>query len=237
MTTSANPFGARAKAEPARQVRSAEQYLDSGASVAAKWPKVGHVFDGDVIGWSPTEVQMTDKETGEPLYWEGKKKVIESKLRFPETSKLNPAMQITMDFQSEATGYTWESNRYIRRELPEDDGVRTAYVHGELAKAMRKGRQEAARKYKLDVQRAPLEVGAHARIVRTDDKKFANDYFGFTYSCVWTPAAYNPAYQEQMMGATEGPGDDSPWAETDEERRYNDGADVRTLSEDDEPPF
>lgn len=220
MTTSANPFANRQRAEQQRQVRSAEDYLDGGASVAAKWPKVGHVFEGDVIGWSPTEVQMTDKDTGEPLYWESKKKVIESKLRFPETSKQNPAMQITIDFQSEATGYTWESNRYIRRELPDDDGVRTMYVHGELAKAIRKGRQAAAQKYKLDVQKAPLEVGAHIKVTRTDDKKFANDYYGFTFEVEWTPAQYNPAYQDQMMGATEGPGDgESPW----------DG--------DDEPPF
>jgi len=217
MTTSANPFAGRQRVEQQRQVRSAEDYLDSGASVAAKWPKPGAKVEGDVIGWSPTEVQMTDKDTGEPLYWEGKKKVIESKLRFPETSKQNPAMQITVDLQCEATGYTWESNRYIRKELPEDDGVRTAYVHGELAKAMRKGRQAAAQKYKLSTQRAPLEVGAHVVITRGEDKKFANDYFGYTYVVDWTPAQFNPAYQDRAMDATEGPGDDSPWEGGDDE--------------------
>lgn len=213
MTTTSGPFAGRQRVEQARQVRSAEEYLDGGGSVAAKWPKVGHVFEGDIIGWSPTEVQMTDKDTGEPQYWEGKKRVIESKLRFPETSKQNPCMQITIDVQSEATGYTWESNRYIRRELPEDDGVRTMYVHGELAKAVKKGRQAAAQKYKLDRQYAPLEAGAHVKVTRKEDVKKPNDYFAYTYECVWTPAAHNPAYQDQMMDAAAGPDDDAPFEE------------------------
>jgi hypothetical protein len=211
MTTSTGPFAGRQRVEPQRQVRSAEEYLDGGASVAAKWPKVGAKVVGDVIGWSPTEVQMTDKDTGEPQYWEGKKRVIESKLRFPETSKQNPCMQITVDLQCEPTGYTWESNRYIRRELPDDDGVRTAYIHGELAKAFRKGRQAAAQKYNLGRQFAPLEVGAHVAITRGEDVKKPNDYYAYTYEVVWTPAAHNPAYQDKMVDSAAGPDDDSPW--------------------------
>lgn len=222
MSTPANRFSAPARtAQPA--TRSAEDYLDGGASVAAKWPKEHFVVEGDVIGWSPDAIPMTDMKTGEPLYWESKVKTKESDLRFPETSKLNPCLQITIDLQGEPTGVTWKTNRYIREEVPDDDGVRTMYVSGQLAAAIRKARQEAAQKYKLGVQRAPLEAGAHCKVTRGADKKFANDYFGFTYVAEWTPAAHNPAYQNSVMDATEGPGDDSPWAATG-------GAD-------DEPPF
>jgi hypothetical protein len=225
MTATGNRFSAPARAEQ-RAPRSAEEYLDGGASVAAKWPKVGFEVDGDVIGWSPTAIQMTDMKTGEPLYWENKVKTKESELRFPETSKENPCLQITIDLQCEPTGVTWESNRYIRKVIEDDDGVRTMYVNGQLAAAIRKARQTAAQKYKLGVRSAPLEAGAHCRVVRGEDKKFANEYYGFTFEAEWTPAAHNPAYQNSLMDSTEGPdgaGDD-PW-------------ETGSQAESEEPPF
>lgn len=212
----ANPFAGQAKRETSA-VRSAEDYLDGGASVAAKWPKEGFVVEGDVIGWSPNTIQMTDMKTGEPLFWENKVKTKESELRYPETSKLNPCLQITVDLQCEPTGVTWKTNRYIKEEVPDDDGIRTLYVAGQLAAAFRKCRQEAAQKYNLGVRFAPLEAGAHVKVTRTTDKKFANDMYGHTFSAVWTPAANNPAYQNAQMESTESPWDSVP--------------------EDDEPPF
>lgn len=220
MSTPANRFAAPARAE--QSVRSAEEYLDGGASVAAKWPKEGFEVEGDVIGWSPTAIQMTDMKTGEPLYWESKVKTKESELRFPETSKTNPCLQITIDLQCEPTGVTWKTNRYIREEVPDDDGVRTMYVNGQLAAAVRKARQVAAQQYKLGVRSAPLENGAHVKVVRGNDKKFQNDYFGFTFEAEWTPAAHNPAYQNAQMDAATGPADD-PWA--------------KSAAGDEEPPF
>lgn len=220
MTAAANPFQRPARVEQAPG-RSAEDFLDGGASVAAKWPKVGFVVEGDVIGWSPQAVQMFDMKSGEPLYWEGKVKVKESELRYPETSKLNPALQITIDLQCEPTGVTWESNRYIRKEVPDDDGVRRLYVHGQIAAAIRKARQQAAQQYKLSTRTAPLEDGAHVTVTRGEDKKFANDYYGFTFTAVWTPAKNNPAYQSAQSDLTEGPAGD-PWA---------------TDGPSDEPPF
>jgi len=210
MSTPANRFSAPARTDQ-RAPRSAEEYLDGGASVAAKWPKVGSEVDGDVIGWSPTAIQKTDIKTGEPLYWENKIKTKESELRFPETSRENPCLQITIDLQCEPTGITWESNRYIRKEIPDDDGVRTMYVDGQLAAAVRKGRQQAAQKYKLGVRSAPLENGAHVHVVRGEDKKFANDYYGFTYECEWTPAAHNPNFQNAQMDAAAGPDEGDQW--------------------------
>lgn len=222
----ANPF---ARTTRDQSVRSAEDFLDGGASVAAKWPKVNFTVEGDVIGWSPTAIQQTHKDSGEPLYWEGKKKVEESKLQF-EQSKDNPCLQITIDLQCEPTGETWVSNRYIRKELPDDDGVRTMYVHGQLAKAIRKARQEAAQQYKLNTRTAPLEAGAHVKVTRGEDQKFPNDYYGFTFTAEWTPAAHNPAYQSAQMDAAAGPEDDgNPWAEeqaTSQDAGYGD-----------EPPF
>lgn len=222
--TAGPAFARNARADVPAQ-RSAEDYLDGGASVAAKWPKVGFEVVGDVIGWSQVATQMSDIKTGEPLYWENKVKTKESELRYPETSKTNPCLQITIDLQCEATGVTWKTNRYIREEVPDDDGVRTMYVNGQLAAAIRKGRQQAAQKYKLGVRSAPLEDGARCRVVRTEDKKFANDYFGYTYECEWTPAAHNPNYQNSQMDATEGPGGaaDDPWA--------------TSQGESEEPPF
>ena len=210
MTTPANRFAQPARTEQ-HAARSAEDFLDGGASVAAKWPKVGFVVEGDVIGWSPEAIQQTDMKTGEPLFWENKIKTKASELQFPETSKLNPCLQITVDLQCEPTGVTWKSNRYIREEVPDDDGVRTMYVNGQLAAALRKARQEAAQKYKLGVRSAPLEAGAHCKVVRGEDKKFGNDFYGFTFTAEWTPATHNPAYQNAQLDSTEGPGAEDPW--------------------------
>jgi hypothetical protein len=218
----ANPFARTARDT---SVRTAEDFLDGGASVAAKWPTENFTVEGDLIGWSPTAIQMTDIKTGEPLYWEGKAKTKESDLRNPELSKQNPCLQITMDLQCEPTGVTWKTNRYIKEEVPDDDGVRTMYVNGQLAAAIKKGRQEAAQKYKLGKRLAPLEEGVHVKVTRGRDKKMPNDYFGFTFTAEWTPAAHNPAYQNAQLDATEGPADDSPW---------DTGS---SQAESDEPPF
>lgn len=209
-------------AQPEREQvtrRSAEDYLDGGASVAAKWPKEGFTVEGDLIGWSTEAIQQTDMNSGEPLYWENKRKTKKSELRNPELSLANPCLQVTMDLQCEPTGVTWKTNRYIREEVPDDDGVRTMYVAGQLNTAIRKARQKAAQQYNLGVRLAPLEAGAHVKITRGDDKKFANDMFGHTYEAVWTPAAHNPEYQNAQLDSTGDPwetgsaapaGDDEP---------------------------
>jgi hypothetical protein len=216
-----NPFAGQAKRQQTA-TRSAEDYLDGGGSVAAKWPKVGFVVEGDVIGWSPEAIPMTDIKTGEPLFWENKVKTKESELQY-ESSRSNPCLQITIDLQCEPTGVTWKTNRYIREVVEDDDGVRTMYVNGKLVEAIRKARQAAAKQYNLGVRTAPLEAGAHCKVVRGEDTKFANDFYGFTYTAEWTPAAHNPAYQESQMNAAAGP-DDDPW-------------DTGSPEQDEEPPF
>jgi hypothetical protein len=224
--TAANPFAAKARTAPAAE-RSAEDFMDGGASVALKFPKEGFEFEGDVIAWSPAPFQMTDKDTGELLFWEAKKKTPESKIK-NASSKANPCMQITIDFQGEPTGVTWESNRYIRKEIPDDDGVRTAWLPGgsELMKAITKARAEAAQKYKLGRPKAPLEAGAHVRIKRGPDKKFPNDYFGFSFVAQWTPAANNPAWTEKMLDSVD---ESDPWA--------TESDTPAAAAQEEEPPF
>jgi hypothetical protein len=219
----ANPFAG--KARTASVGRSAEDLMDGGSSVAAKWPKEGFVFKGDVIGWSPEGFQMTHKDSGEYLFWEGKVKTEESRLQ-SEASKQNPCMQITIEFQSEATGVTWESNRYIRKTIEDDDGVRTAWIPigSQLMKAINKARREAAQRYKLGRPSAPLEVGAHVEITRTEDKLFPNGNYGHTFTAVWTPAANNPNHTDSLLS------DDDPWESTESSA-------PTAAPEDDEPPF
>ncbi len=181
--------------------------MDGGASVAAKWPKEGAKVRGTVIGWSPESFQQNDMKTGEPLFWEGKVKTKESDLKF-EASKQNPCLQITIDLQCEVTGFTWESLQYVRKELPDDDGIRTMYVQGQLAKALSKARREAAQKYKLGRTFAPLELGALCEVTRTKSVKFANDFFGHTFTALWTPAANNPDHTDALMDKAS----EDPWA-------------------------
>lgn len=217
---SANPFAAPARTA-AVSTASADDFLDGGASVAAKWPKEGFTVKGSVVGWSPVPFQQTDMKSGEPLFWEGKKKTKESDLKF-EVSRSNPCMQITVDLQCEPTGVTWETNRYVRKEVPDDDGIRTVYVHGMLAKAISKARKQAAQQHKLGRASAPLEVGALVEITRGDDVKMANDMYGYTYSATWTPAASNPDHTDALAAAAEDPWSDNP---------------TTAAAQEEEPPF
>jgi len=141
--------------------------------------------EGTVLGWQGP-VQQTEKDSGKPLFWEGKVKTEESKLQFA-ASKENPCMQLLIELQCEATGVTWESNRYVKKLLPDDDGVRTLYVHGTIQQALKKARRDAG----TGGRPAPMEAGAYVKITRGPDKKFPNGYFGFTFTAEWTPAKDN----------------------------------------------
>lgn len=183
----------------------ADRFLDGQSSVtAAKWPTVGFVVEGDILGWEGP-VQQTDMNSGELQYFQAKKKLKESELK-GDPSKARPAMEFRIDLQCEATGITWRTNQYIEEAVPDDDGMRRMYVSGELQKAIGKGKEEAGEKYKLG-GRAPLERMAHVKITRTKGRKYGN-YSGFTYVCEWTPAAHNPAAAKQADDFLA----DDPWA-------------------------
>jgi hypothetical protein len=172
----------------------ADDFLSGGSSVAAKWPTVGSEFEGDIIGWDGPN-QMTHADSGEALFWEGNKKTEESAVKNMKVA--TPAMQLLVHVQGPVTGVTWETNQYIEKQLPDDDGVRTMYVHGELQKALKKARREAGN--------AKLEVGAHVKIRRTAPVKKPNGYFAYTYDGHWTPASANPAHAEAAFDAAGDP--------------------------------
>ena len=172
-----------------------------GGRVPAKFPKVGAIVEGTVTGWRLS--QRTDMKTGEPLFWEGKQAVREGALQFPESSKKSPAMQLLLDIQGEPTGVTWKTNQYIEEPLPDDDGSRTWYVHGNAQKALAQGLKDAGD--------ADIEVGAYVKAERTKSVK-AGDFFAYTYKVVWTPASKNEKAAKDFMGSPEDDGAD-PFAD------------------------
>jgi hypothetical protein len=132
MTTApqTDPFSADAAA--------AANFL-GGGTVAAKFPTEGFVVEGTILSFRMA--QQTHMKSGELLFWEGKDRVEQSKLKYPATAK--PVEQLVIEMQCEPTGITWESNRYVERQLPDDDGVRTLYVKGGLAGALGKALRDA----------------------------------------------------------------------------------------------
>jgi len=164
-----DPFGVQ---------QEAKKFL-SGGSIAAKFPKKGFTFEGTVLSFRMA--QRTDMKSGEPLYWESRQTVEESKLKF-ESSKDNPAMQLLLEVQGEPTGITWKTNQYIEEAVPDDDGVRTMYVTGGLQKALSKALRDAGN--------ADVEKGAYVKVTRGESVKMG-DFMGFTYKAEWTPAADN----------------------------------------------
>jgi len=158
--------------------KAAESFLEGGAT-AAKWPQVGYVVEGTVTDYSMA--QQTDYDSGENLYWVGSSRVEESKTE----NHSKPVMQMLLTLQGKPTGETWEGLQNIRKALPDDDGMRTAYVKGAL---------QAALKDALRVANTKLETGAYVRIERVADGPKSNPKFAapHRYTATWTPAAQNP---------------------------------------------
>lgn len=157
----------------------AAQFL-GGGTVAAKWPKEGFTVEGTILSFRMAP--QTDMKSGELLFWEGKEKVEQSKLKYPDTAK--PVEQLVIETQGEPTGITWETNRYVEKQVPDDDGVRTWYVKGALATAIGKALREAG-------VRAP-EIGGYIKAQRGKDvKRQGSDYFSYTYTAQYTRADQN----------------------------------------------
>lgn len=157
----------------------AAQFL-GGGTVAAKWPAPGTEVEGTIMSFRMG--QQTDMESGELLFWEGKERVEQSKLKYPATAK--EVEQLIIETQGEPTGVTWETNRYVEKTLPDDDGMRTWYIKGALAAAVGKAMREAG-------VRAP-EIGGYIKAVRGQDvKRQGSKYFSYTFTAQYTPAAKN----------------------------------------------
>lgn len=173
MTTApqTDPFSADA-------VRAA-QFL-GGGTVAAKFPKEGFVVKGTIQSFRMA--QQSHMESGELLFWEGKEQVEQSKLKFPQNAR--PCEQLVIELQGEPTGITWETNRYVERQLPDDDGMRTLYVKGGMQAAIGKALREAG-------VRAP-EIGGFLEVARgKDTQRNGSKYYSYTYTARYTPASQN----------------------------------------------
>jgi hypothetical protein len=155
----------------------AAQFL-GGGTIAAKFPEPGFVVEGTILSFRMA--QQTDKDSGELLFWEGKEKVEQSKLKFPQAAK--PVEQLIIEIQSQPTGITWETNRYIEKPVPDDDGTRTLYVKGSMQKALGKALRDAG-------VRAP-EVGGYIKMTRGKDVKYGNNW-GHTHTAQYTKAEAN----------------------------------------------
>ena len=162
--------------------KAAESFLEGGAT-AAKWPRVGYVVEGTITDYSMA--QQTDYDTGEPLFWDGKRRVPLDQIDPGLQSAARPVMQMLLGIQGKPTGETWEGLQNVRVALPEDDGARTAYVKGALQTALKDALRKAS---------AKLEIGAYVRIERIADGPKSNPKFAapHRYAAVWTPAAKNP---------------------------------------------
>lgn len=153
----------------AQAAKSATGFLTGGGTVAVKFPKVGYEFEGKLIKVGEQR-QQTDMRTGELMFFENRELKKQSELQFPATAR--PAMELLLEFQGPVTNLTWETNQYIEKPLPDDDGVRTAYVRGNLQKAMGKALKEAGN---ID-----LELGQVWKITRTENVK-AGTGVAYTY--------------------------------------------------------
>lgn len=162
--------------------KEAESFL-SGGAVAAKWPTVGYVVEGTILSYEMR--QQTDYDSGELLFWDGKKREIESKVS--EATKADQSkrvMQLLVTVQGEPTYETWEGLQYTRVAIPDDDGQRTLYVKSGLQNAVAKALRDA---------KAKPEANAFIRVERTADGQKSNPKYAapHKYTVTWTPAAQN----------------------------------------------
>lgn len=171
----------------------------TGSSTAAKWPEIGYAVEGTVLNWRMS--QQTDYDTSELLFWDGKRRVIESLA----ADKSRPVMQLIMEIQGKPTGETWEGLRNTRKALPDDDGKRTLYVKAYLQSALAKALKDAGGK---------LEEGAFIRVERVADvpNQDKKRQAAHNYRAVWTPAAQNSEAASSFLSEAE---EDNPFADTD----------------------
>ncbi len=161
----------------------------SGGLTAAKWPTVGFVVEGTVT--NAAMAQQRDFDSNELLVW----------------NDGNPRMQLVVDLQSEATGWTWKGLRNTKTPVPNDDGMRAAYFKGNMQKALTKALRDAGG--------AKFEKGGHMRIERIADvpnpdpkKQDALDF-----AITWTPATANTAPIADFLAEPEGEAaDTNPFA-------------------------
>lgn len=182
MTTEVDPFNPNASAEDA-SLSDDQELMDflRGGNVAAVWPTVGFKVGGTIL----SREMRDQRKNGETAFFVGKEVKPESQTPPHMRTKANRARQLKMTIQSEATGKTWKTNRYVEEVVPDDDGIRDCWIKGELKKAL----QDALRKAGVP---AP-EIGGYVEITRGKDNPSTDPTKGGTYSftAIYVPAAQN----------------------------------------------
>lgn len=182
--------------------QEAASFLSGGGSLAVKFPKVGFIYEGTVVDWEMR--QQTDMNTGELLWFIGNKKVKDSDVRDSQRRSAKPMNQLLLHMQGEATGITWETNQYIEKPVPDDDGMRIMYVKGALRRAIQKAIQDANGK---------LECGAYVQVERLESTKArGSDFYSYNYAAKWTPAAQNAKAAADFVSGSQEPETDA-WAQ------------------------
>lgn len=97
-----------------------DDFLMSGGSVSAKFPKIGHSYTGIVLS-KRSEQQRDYDDNAKMLFWDNGK----------------PKMQVIVELQTDAQG-TFDRNGNPE-EVEDDDGIRSFYVRGEMQRAIRDG--------------------------------------------------------------------------------------------------
>lgn len=177
-----DPFGA--------DTAEGAAFFNSG-NTAAKFPKDGFTVTGTVLGWQMR--QQTHIDSREPLWLYNGASVEESKI--PEANGVraritgnprNRVMQMVIDLQCEPTFETYETNQYLRKELPEDDGVRSLFVKGQMKAVIGKEIQKAG-------HRVP-EIGALLEVKRLRAERVGDGgkFTKFVFAARYTVAAQNP---------------------------------------------
>lgn len=186
---------------------SDEDFMTEANAPAAKWKAEGDKLGGTVLYWEKN--QRTDYDSGQPLVWDEN---AQKKTTADKCPQGKPLMQWVVTIQSEATGFTYEGLQYSRKELPDDDGKRSLYLHGAMKAAVVGAIRKAGG--------TGLESGAYIEITRTKDRKSDNPKYApqHTHAVVWTPANRNShATAQAAFNAPDpdAPADTDPWAKTD----------------------
>jgi len=162
------------------------QFL-SGGLVSAKFPTVGYVVEGTVT--AAAMKQQSEYEGGAPKFW----------------SDGSPAMQMVLDMECAPTGETWETTRYIRKALPDDNGMRALYVKGNLQKALTQALRDANAKF---------EIGGRLRVERIADgpQKDKQRLPAYEFKCEWTVPNQNSAAANDFLDSTQAATEENPFA-------------------------
>lgn len=162
-----------------------------GGGVAAKFPVVGHVFEGTITGLRMQ--QQRDYDTGKPMFWDDG----------------NKRMQLLVTLATDARGTFDEDGQ--PKEVPNDDGERIVYVKGAMQKALARALRDAQVKVP--------EVGGYFKVKRIANlPKVGNKKPAYNYAVQYTVPAENSKATEEFMtsdpetGGQEAKSDD-PWAE------------------------